>query len=279
MLSTLTAFRSAGPDMAQASQPLLEATLSDTHTAALFTAAVTSITNILKEQHAPRSQARLQMFVPRDAAVVPALRRLGSETGLSLHARATVAAFFEDLEPARDQLSRYYADVHAIGLERAATLHQFTLANTWRGACRSAVSAVQLLARETSGILPELYELNAGVLTRLLEAAINGETPCIGEGGTPFLPALPQRRHAARRTLAQAAKITFARRTVPAFVRDVSSGGMGLEHVSSLVPGQFVTIELESGRCFTGEVAWAKISRAGIKFSHPLAPNDPLLYG
>ncbi|MEE9589053.1 MAG: PilZ domain-containing protein, partial [Hyphomicrobiaceae bacterium] len=83
----------------------------------------------------------------------------------------------------------------------------------------------------------------------------------------------------ARRTLCQPCIVTHNRKTSEAFVRDVSSGGLGLERVSQLVPDSIVFVELPSGRRFAGVVAWCDGSTAGIRFAKPLLPNDPLLWG
>jgi hypothetical protein len=259
--------------------PLLETIVTDTHTAALLTATIASFANAMHLSGTVRSQAELQMYLPRDTVLLPGFQRWASEAGLSRSAAESVSAFFADLGPARRQMKRYFSDTNSIGLERASALHRMTLTSAWRGACRSAASAVRHVASETGQDLPELYALSAGVLGRILDAAAHGEAPCIGAEGQPFLPALPQQRNSARRFLGQSARVTAAGRTVQAYVRDVSAGGFGLEQLPPFDPGQVLSIELASGRRFTGTVMWSKAGRSGIRLNRTLTPNDPLLWG
>ena len=259
--------------------PLLETIVTDTHTAALLTATIASFANALHLPGIVRTQAELQMYLPRDTVVLSGFRRWASEAGLSGNAAESVSAFFADLGPARRQMQRYFTDANAIGLDRAGALHRMTLTSAWRGACRSAAAAVRHVASETEGGLPDLYTLSAGVLGRILNAAANGDTPCIGANGQPFLPALPQRRNSTRRYLGQSARVTAAGRTMQAYVRDVSAGGFGLEQIPAFDPGQVLSIELAAGRRFTGTVMWSKAGRAGIRLNRTLTPNDPLLWG
>ncbi len=259
--------------------PLLITIVTDTHTAALLTATIASFANALHVPGTVRTQAEIQMYLPRDPAVLSGFRRWAAEAGISVNAAESVAAFFADLGPARRQMQRYFTDANAIGMDRAGALHHMTLTSAWRGTCRSAAAAVRHLNSETEHELPELYMLNAGVLGRILGAAASGDTPCIDAKGQPFLPPLPQRRNAARRMLGQSARITAAGRITQAYVRDVSAGGFGLEQVPSFDPGQVLSVELASGRRFTGTVAWYKAGRAGIRLNRTLTPNDPLLWG
>ena len=204
---------------------------------------------------------------------------MSREAQISIQAQGAVSSFFAGLEPARRETERYFADASLLGLERAAALHQFSLAANWRLVAQSAADAVEDLNVETEEWLPELYGLSAGILGRLLQAAASGQSPCIDAAGQPFLPALPQRRRSARRTLGEAATVTIAERSVRAYVRDVSQGGLGLEQAGKLPVGAIATVVIPSGRRFTGAVVWNKSGRAGLRFTVPLTPNDPLLWG
>ncbi len=262
-----------------APNPLLETIVTDTHTAALLTATITSVANALHVPGTTRTQAELQLYLPRDPAVLPSFRRWVREAGVSPNAAETVLAFFADLGPARRQIERYFTDANTIGLDRAGALHRLTLTSAWRGTCRGAAAAVRHLATETEDDLPELYALSAGVLGRVLDAAASGDTPCLNGAGQPFLPALPQRRTSARRMLCQTALVTTASLKVHAFVRDVSATGFGLEQMPVLDAGQSISVELETGRRFTGSVVWYKAGRAGMRLNRAITPNDPLLWG
>ena len=258
--------------------PLFEALICDTHTAALLTATMTSAVNVLRKPGAACSQSDLEKYVPHDPTLVLAFRRWATEADLSSATVSAVIAYFAGLEPARRQLQRYFSDANVIGPDRAVALHQFALASAWRGVCHSAIAAVQLLDGEAQHRLPEFYNLNAALLIELLQAACAGQSPCIGDKNQPSLPELPQRRRSSRRTVAQTGLMTVGGTNFRVFVRDVSGGGFGLDQVPILRKGADTTIEISTGRRFTGTVVWYKLGRAGIRFTRPLTPNDPLLW-
>ncbi|MGI9404586.1 MAG: PilZ domain-containing protein [Hyphomicrobium sp.] len=256
-----------------------EALVYEIHSAALLTVTIASAVNAFYEPAAQRSETSLKPYVPHEPAIITALRNLMIETDLDEGTTGVISDFFYDLAPARMVLDRYLADASQIGDERAATLHRFSLTNSWRKACRDALSALQKLHHDVVRKLSAQYARNSNVLTKLLNETSNGGSPCLDVEGQIRLPDLPQRRRSARRTLCQPCIVTHNRKTSEAFVRDVSSGGLGLERVSQLVPDSIVFVELPSGRRLAGVVAWCDGSTAGIRFAKPLLPNDPLLWG
>lgn len=258
--------------------PALEELIMDSQTAALLTAVMASIANKLREPGTARSPAEMQTFLPNRAIMGLSRRVVGRQTGLSAQARAAVTAFYSGIEPAQRETERYFADSLLMGAERAAALHHYSLSRTWRRACASASAATEALSLETAELLPKLYFLNAGVLGRLLRAAAHGEAPCIDADGKPFLPPLPQRRRAVRKALGQGAILCSGGQSSPVIVRDISQGGLGLERVLPLAENEPATVELVTGRLLSGAIAWSKLNRAGLRFTEPLAPNDPLLW-
>lgn len=258
--------------------PMLEALVCEVHSAALLTATISSAINAFKQAGAERSEAGLKPYVPGEPAIVSVLRNGMLEANLDEDTVRLVIQFFDDLAPARIALDRYFADANHIGVDRAAALHLLALSTTWRRACQEALLAVRQLHADLRH-LPAQYTSNSKLLNNLLQDVIMGGTPCLDRSGRIAIPELPQRRQSARRTVCQPCTLTYNRVTVQAFVRDVSPGGFGLERVSQLVPKTLVQIELPSGRRFTGTVAWCSGSSAGVRFTRPLLPNDPLLSG
>lgn len=267
------------PETLSQSHPLMEKLVTDTHTAALMTAAVTSVINAFRDAAMPRAPSEFESYIPDASSLRFGLDLLTQEAHLSIEARAAVDGFFGHLQPCLQEIDRYFADARAIGVERAMALHRFSLASTWRLVCHSAADAVQELAKETEDRLPDLYNLSAGILQRLLDAAARGQSPCINAEGKPYLPALPQRRRGARRILNQPASISTAEYAGRVFVRDVSQGGLGLDRVRRVKDGDFATITLSTGRVLAGTVVWRKGPRAGLRLSTPLPAGDPMLWG
>lgn len=262
-----------------ASHPLVEKLVTETHATALLTAAVTSAINAFRQRTLSTVAAELHAYIPNPAGMKFGLDLMARDSHISIAAREALLVFFGHLEPCLEEMERYFADCKDLGVERAAALHQLSLANSWRLVCHSASDAIQELAIETEDRLPDLYNLSTGILQRLLNAAARGQSPCINADGQTYLPALPQRRRGARRLLHQPATIETLEYSGHIFVRDVSQGGLGLERARRIKEGDHATITLVSGRQFRGTVVWRKGARAGLQLSTPLSPQDPMLWG
>ncbi len=264
---------------ADSSGSIFEAIVYELHSAALLTAAIASAVNALRQPTAQRSEEKLKPYVPQEPAIVTAFRNQMIESEPDGNTAGVISDFFYDLAPATIILERYFVDARQIGDERASILHLLSLTNSWRKACRDAMTALQQQHHDVVRKLSAQYAQNFDVLTKLLSEAANGGSPCLDPEGQIRLPDLPQRRRSTRRTLCQPCIIRHNRKTSEAFVRNVSAGGLGLERVPQLVPDSIVLVELPSGRRFAGIVVWCDEAAAGIRFARPLLPNDPLLLG
>lgn len=262
-----------------ASHPLLEKLATEAQSAALLTAATASVANALVNLNPARVPAEMQRYRPDASALTWGLRSLSRDSDLPAATRLALVEFYADLKPALASSDQFTGDCATLGNERAAALHQFILARAWRKACLSATSAIETLMASAAHVLPDLYQLNTGILSRLLAATACGQSPCIDAGGGVFLPAMPQRRRASRKTLAEKAVVRANGRDLHVFVRDVSTGGMGLEQTRKLKEGAHITLELPTGRAFSGTIVWSKGMRAGLRFDRPISPNDPILWG
>ena len=58
---------------------------------------------------------------------------------------------------------------------------------------------------------------------------------------------------------------------------DFSLGGLQLDGCFGLAVTDHVAVELLSGQRLEGKVVWAVAGRIGVKFNHPLAPDDPVV--
>lgn len=261
------------------SHPLVEKLVSETHSTALLTAAVTSIVNAFRQSGQSNHPTDLRMYLPQPQGMLLGLQLTAKDAQLSVPAHNAILEYFEHLRPCLEQIGSYLTDAETLGVERAAAVHQFSLASTWRLVCHSAADAIQELTIETEDRLPDLYGLSAGILHRLLSAAARGQSPCLSADGKAYLPALPQRRRGARCIIHQPATIKTAATSGRLFVRDVSQGGLGLERVRRIKEGDTATIVLSTGRSFHGTIVWRKGDRAGLRFSVPLSPSDPMLWG
>jgi hypothetical protein len=264
--------------IAAAALPLIEALACETHSSVLLTVTVAGAINSFRRHGTARTEEALKPYVPPEPALITVLRNGMLETDIDEDTIGVILDYFDSLAPARIALDQYFADANHIGAERASALHLLGLANIWRHACETGLAATRQL-HGLLAVLPPQYTSNSRLLIELLQETIAGGSPCIDEHGQISFPELPQRRRSARRTLCQPCTLTHNRTTSPAFVRDVSPGGFGLERVPLLAPKSVVLIELASGRRFTGVVAWCNGGAAGVRLSRTLLPNDPLLSG
>lgn len=265
-------------DKAVFADPLIEAIITETHTACLLSAAVMSAINALPSPGAGRGGPLLKSFVPEDPAVLLALGLRPEDDILKDETAEAIEAFFAKLDPARSALKAFLIDTHEIGAERAATLHYFALTALWRDALHYGVEAIRKIDDDTKCELPSIYHQSAAILLRTLEHALSGGKPCLTDDGRPFLPMLPQRRRSARRMLQQTCTIYYRGRTAKALAYDVSRGGFGLRQLNCELPAS-IELELPDGRRFSAAVIWQNGEAAGVRLDKPLRPNDPLLWG
>lgn len=263
-----------------AGHPLVEKLVAETHSTALLTAGVTSIVNAIRHTGHPACNHTdgLKAHLPQPQGMLMGLQLIARDAQLSVPAHRAILGFFEHLQPTVKKIGNYFTDAEAFGVEHAAALHHHSLASSWRLVCHSAADAVQELTIETEDRLPVLYGLSAGILLRLLSAAARGQSPCLSPEGKVYLPALPQRRRGARCIIDQPATIWTTTASGRLFVRDISQGGLGLEGVQRIKAGDTATVFPATGRLFDGTIVWRTGDRAGLRFSTPLSPYDPILW-
>jgi hypothetical protein len=267
------------PTATVAADPLIEAMVCELHTAALYTAVLASAVNAIGQAGGNSKPSELLAMMPNDSAFQLANTRWMLDAGVSPLVLLAVHDFMSELEPARAVMQRYAVDAAVLSLERAQVLHRLLLMDTWRRLARMAVEAIDRLDLDLAGRLPAFYSETTCKLRDLLLAAESGGSPCIGEGGILFVPALPQRRRSSRRTLLQNCMLTCRGRMHRAFVQNISSGGLGLSRAPVLIRDEPLSVELRNGRRFNGSVVWSSGSFAGMRFTVPLSQRDPILQG
>ena len=254
-----------------------EALVSIFQRAALNAAVVTSGINRLA---APQASLSIENFETYLAAVSGTLIVFNSQL-LDRDTRTGEFIFAHDFISSATRARRLFRDFAGdatdIGFDRAAILHRNQLAPAWRQVCRLANLVIDEFDREFAAALPDIYALNAQMISVLLTGAQNGLHPCVDRLGQLALPIMPQKRLWPRRAVCQSCSVHYAGKDYPAFVSDISAGGAGLESVPPMQRGMPVALDLESGRVITGSVAWSSAPLAGIAFDKPLAHDDPLL--
>lgn len=261
--------------------PLHQALVCETHIAALQTATVTSAINALRTPGRLTAPERISDFVPQDSQLLLAKRAWLPESRIPPDAIAAVDGLFGELARARAGLGQFMDDIGRVGVQRAEVLHRARMTAGWHSAAAAAIDAVKALDQALRPSLPERFNESVPILISLLNSVIEGLQPCVDASGHPFIPELPQRRLATRKSLLQHCTVQHGKMSYEALARDISSGGLGLEisRSASLSPFDIVVVNMDCGRRLVGTVMWAKAQLAGIKFSTPLPPNDHLLSG
>lgn len=271
---------SAGRHPPASIDPLVEAMVCELQSAALACVVVASAVNRLGQgRSVTASPSALLGMMPHDTAIQLASTRWMLDAGIAPMVLLAIHDFMSELEPARAVMQRYAVDSAVLGAGRGVVLHRLVLIDTWKRLTRLALEAVDRLDRDLGVRLPSGYSGSAAMLKDLLLEAEAGHSPCITDDGETFVPILPQRRRSARRTLLQNCIVTYRDRTYRAFVQNISAGGLGLSRAPALVRDEPITVELRSGRRFTGTVVWSNGSFTGMRFTVPLSQRDPLLDG
>lgn len=258
---------------------LTEGLVTECHHRALATAVATSGINTLFGP-GPRSEvSELKPYAESDLTIFRSLKTMVEQASEDEVGLPRLTSYLEMLADGQQAFEAYSLEVHTLGEQRAGIVHQRQLKAAWKNACCFAILALDELEGAVSPGLPEAYLQNHKVLNSLLSSAAHGFKPCVDASNQLFMPPLPQQRRWPRHSVLQTCQVTIDGRTATAFVRDVSAGGLGLDHMPSLARGKCIAVELECGRLLTGTVAWCRETSAGMQFCKPLLPSDPLIRG
>jgi hypothetical protein len=257
---------------------LFEHLTSEAHAVAVEVAVVTTAANALNDWRTPIAPGDVARFTPQTATLRALLLGAGQQPydrrqgvgGTSLvHCRGGCGAC----------RARYYLDdCETISADRAGLVHARLLRTNWRTLALDAKRHIINLESAWPVPLPELYSQNTRIVSALLSGAGNGLKPCLDESGRLYVPPLPQRRRAPRRSLLQNCVVHGpAQQVQTGFIRDASVGGLGLGRVSGLRRDDHVRVDLANGRQLHGSIAWVTGSSAGLRFDVTLEPSDSLI--
>jgi PilZ domain len=261
----------------EGNQRLFEHLISEVHGVAVDIAVVATAANALNDWRARTEPADIARFAPHAGTLEGLLPVLDAHHILSNQASADLLAFMGALTAARATLDAYLDDCDVISAERAGPVHGRSLGIRWRALALEARQLLVALETACPAPLPELFSQNTRVVCALLSGAGNGLKPCLDENGRLYVPPLPQRRRAPRRTVLQNCLVNGPDHVQTGFIRDASAGGLGLGRISSLKRGDRVRIDLANGRQLHGVVAWVTGSSAGVRFDVALEPTDSLI--
>jgi hypothetical protein len=250
---------------------------AEVHATAVAIAVVTSAVNAMDDWRIDIDPADIARFAPETGALRSLLELCHATLDLEPLERLGLDDLLVSIDGAQELLDGYLDETATLGIGRAASIHGRRLQIAYRRLACETRSILTRLDMAVGADIPELYLMNTRVLSSLLAGASNGFKPCLDPDGRLYVPDLPQKRRWPRRTVLESCTITFGAASFPAFVRDVSCGGLGLERVGGLRRGDGVSIEMASGRTFSGSIAWVSGDSAGVRFDIPLRATDPLV--
>ncbi len=277
--SLKTAKLSPSGEINQFDSPVLEGLVCSVQQSALLTAVIASWVNSLSNSDIAAKATDFAHYAPQDPTLSLTLLGMIDSSELSADAFESLGIFAHAISDARDSFLDMMDEAAEIGIEHATILHRNTLVTAWRELARKGLAAMKALEPSISGRLPPLYADACAQLRSILADVIAGNAPCIDAAGDPMLPTLPQRRSSMRRSIIEDCRVTVANQTFRCMLKDISPGGLGLTRVPVISVGNPVAIEMSTGRVLEGRVAWCRNSAAGVQFSKPLPPDDPLLAG
>jgi len=259
--------------------PLVEGLTIELHQTAVLSAVVTSAVNTLFGPGQPADPKHIFTYALADLTLLRSLKSMVADTLPGGTRQPALLALLQSLSDSQDAFVWYADEIETLGQDRASIVHRRSLTEAWKRTCRLTIEALNELEHLLDDQLPEPYLQNHKVLFGLLNSAAQGFKPCIDSNGGLFLPPLPQQRRWPRLSVLQKCTVAFRGISSPAFIRDASAGGLGLDKMPAVECGTHLTVEMETGRSLQGTVVWTRNTSAGVQFLKPLLPSDPLLRG
>lgn len=266
------------PVAGESSDRFLERLICEIHALAVDIAVTATAANSLNDWRCSVDHHEVARFAPQPVTIAALLTILEYQELFEAEISEALISTVADIQAARAELEIFLDDCEAISAARAGAVHARLLQARWRALAHGLRSMLLTVETSLSDRLPDIYRQNSRVVSALLNGAGNGLKPCLDDKGRLYIPPLPQRRRAPRRTVLQNCIVHHGvDQSQMGFLRDLSSGGLGLGRISGLKRGDRVKVKLASGRLLCGVVAWIKGNSAGVRFDVPLDPADGLI--
>ena len=151
-------------------------------------------------------------------------------------------------------------------------------ASHWRRIAAVALSGLDALQAPTRARLGAAYAEDSDALRAFLKEAVEGRADSLDAFGAVRLPALRQRRRAARLRVHTACELVSAAGVFAAEIRDVSTTGMGLDCHASLKLGEAVRARLPDDRELAATVVRVNGRSVGLTLDKKLSESDLLVW-
>ena len=256
-------------------QALERCLLDEFYGAAKLLVTFTSILNARAAERRLQAIASVVAFIAPEPVIFPTVAA-GSTAKLDrTELIANLQEFYARLSFAR-ALGPWA--LNAGGGDTTITFELRQLIDVWQRVCSAA-----------NVVCHQLYDIENGAsqsrrdqlvpIHEMIKSAQHGGSPCVRLDGTVFVPGWLDERRQPRRLLGWPVWLEVANTCEAAILKDVSSGGIGLESCQPRAIGTPLNVHLPSGRVLQAVVTWSQAGRLGAKFAQPLMLNDPVLTG
>jgi hypothetical protein len=229
----------------------------------ISSALVTSAINILVAHKHTKSIDHIFRYLPGDPVIVTVVTRGRAPSNFDRATLGTLETLFEKVAVGKALVRQC-----RVFDGQCDDLHSRELGDLllcWRQVCALGVAALCCLERCCKAFWSAEKLRTLDRLIELLGNARNGESPYVGADGYPLIPHWAEQRRQRRQSVNLGARVYVGSETRDAKVVDISSEGVGLDHVFGLRAGQLVLVEFEGDRQLDGIVTWTAAGRAGIQ--------------
>ena len=270
-----TAPRLERPAVRSQRQALERCLLDEFYAAAKLLVTLTSIVNARAASRRLQSIASVAGFIAPEPVIFPAV---ATGATAKVHRPELIAS-----------LQEFYARLSFARAFGAAALNNGGEENTVSFELRQLVDVWQRICSAANVVCHQLYDIENGAgpnrrdqllaIHEMIKSAQHAGSPCVRLDGTVFVPGWLDERRQPRRLLAWPVWLEVDNACEAAILKDVSTGGVGLESCQGRPIGTQINVHLHSGRILKAVVTWSQNGRLGAKFLQTLPPEDPMLTG
>lgn len=256
-------------------QALERCLLDEFYAAAKLLVALTSILNARAAARRLQSIASVAAFMGPEPVIFSAVAAGSAARFDRVELTANLQEFYARLSFAR-ALGPWALD--AGGNDAPISFELRQLIDVWQRVCSAAnVVCHQLYDIENNA--PQSRRDQLVSIHEMIKSAQHGASPCVRLDGTIFVPGWLDERRQPRRLLGWPVWLEVAKTCEAAILKDVSTGGVGLESCQARAIGTAINVHLPSARVLQAVVTWSQAGRLGAKFLQPLTLDDPVLTG
>ncbi len=257
-------------------QTLERCLLDEFYASSKLLVAFTSILNARAAARRLQSLASVAAFITPEPVIFPAVVAGAAATLDRADLMANLQEFYARMSFARAFGPSAFDTSEGQDANISFELRQ--LIDVWQRVCSAAnVVCHQLYDIENGAVQSRREQLVS--IHEMIKSVQHGGSPCVRLDGTVFVPGWLDERRQPRQPRGWPVWLEVANTCEAAILKDVSTGGLGLESCQARAIGTAIKVHLPSNRVLHAVVTWSQAGRLGAKFSQPLLLDDPVLTG